>query len=202
MTQFEADEEEKRRPMPLTLQSRRMLAGDLGMDPEASAILERHSFLEKGVADLVDEGCLDSAFRLLARMLSPAKSMLWAVICHDEGNPPQADGSLPVEVARTALLAFARDPGVQTKGAAETAGQALGATEPLGLAASALSFLQDEKSILAPGGKLPENGLFGDLVGRSVLLMALGTPGGERVRATKGRVLAAKGVSLALFRKP
>ena len=198
----EPEEEEKPRPLPLTLESRRALALDLEMIPEASAMLQRDRFLEKGLAALVDGGHLDTAFRLLARMLSPAKAMLWAILCHDDANPILTEGELPADVTRRALLAFARAPGEATRDAAERAGQALGWTEPLGMAASALSVLPNGKAILLDGEMNPETKLFADLVGRSILLVALGTPGGELARATKAKVLAAKGVSLALYRKP
>lgn len=202
MPATEPVEEDNPVPLALTLASRQALARELSMEPDASAILERHASLEEGLAALVDGGHLDPAFRLLARMLSPAKSMLWAVLSHDVINQGDRAGDMMCEKARKALLDFALKPVTDTKAKAEVTGQALGGTHPLGLAASALSLLVDGKASLQAENSLPENCLFADLVGRSIWLMALGTAGDERKRATMAKVLAAKGVSLSLHRKP
>ena len=103
-------EDENQGLLPLTLDSRRAFASQLAMEPEGSAILERYPFLEEGLAALLDDGHMDAAFRLLGRMLSPAKSILWVVLSHDFADRNKASVSGESEKVRRALLAFAIEP--------------------------------------------------------------------------------------------
>lgn len=192
-------EDENQGLLPLTLDSRRAFASQLAMEPEGSAILERYPFLEEGLAALLDDGHMDAAFRLLGRMLSPAKSILWVVLSHDFADRNKASVSGESEKVRRALLAFAIEPQAGTKATAEIAGSALNGNHPLAIASGALALLGncDDRTLVQPVS--PETALFSDLIGRSVWLMALGAGGEERQQAIVAKRLAAKGVSLALY---
>lgn len=194
----EPDEDRKPDPVPLTVASLQALARNAGLEPAAAKILESHAYLENGLAALLDNNHFDSAFRLVARMLTPAKAMLWVLLGHDiliAGGR----GETPAELAaRQAMLDFARKPGPDTMARFEKASQSVGGTHPFGLAASALNTVNDP--FLRPsGGDVPfAPGLFSDLIGRAVWLISLSVPGDDRAKAVIAKELASRGVSLAL----
>ncbi len=183
-------------PMPLTLASRQAFARDTGLDPESWVILEKHVHLEEVLASLLDAGLAQSAFKIIARMLDPTKSMLWVVLAQDlvEGE------ARPVarESARRALLKFINEASPDTAWAAEKACQILGGTDPFAIAVSGLALSNDKR--LRPDqaqGDYP-SGLFSELVASAILLINLSLPGDEREKKLIAKKIASRGVTLAL----
>lgn len=185
--------EENPSPVPLTLASRQRLAKDLQVGESATAILVKNQHLEGSFAELLDSGEVETAFRLIARMLKPAKAMIWLVMSHRFTNANQ-DRLVADEVkAETALIEYARDSSPDKAATAESACRLLGGTHPLGLAGSSLSTLQNMLEGYSPFSC----SIFPDLVARSVWLMSL-SESRDRERSVLSKELASRGVALAL----
>lgn len=182
-------------PRPLTLASRQALAMEAGLDRVAAGHLEKWPLLEQGFAALVDDGQWDPAYRLVARMLTPAKAILWLILCRDmleekaQAHPDNEDH------CRSALLGYVKNPCPETKAAAQVACATLDGTHALAIAAGGLSLAGEE--VVGQAAPYP-SGLFADLVGRSVWLTSLSFVGDSREKCIFGKKLAACGVSLAL----
>ena len=179
--------------VPLTLASRQRLAKDLQLGEPATAILVKNPHLEGSFAELLDTGEVETAFRLIARMLKPAKAMLWLVLSHRFTNASQDRQVADEGIAEVALIEYARNASPDRAAAAESACRLLGGTHPLGLAGSSLSTLQS-----MPEGYNPfSSSLFPDLVARAVWLISL-SESRDRERLVLSKELASRGVALAL----
>jgi hypothetical protein len=194
----ESEPVERPTSIPLTLASRQALAKSIGLDTDATSVLEREPCLEQALAALLDQGHADPALRLVARMLTPSEAALWVVLSHDQflAQNPETDNR--VMEAREGLLEFARNPDPNTQAKAETACQALGGTHPLAMVALSLCLASPRGNPQEAGAVGMPPTVFPDLVGRAVLLIALSFPGDKREKEIQIKRSAGCGVSLAL----